>query len=323
MRFHKIVLTGMTAIASFGLAADATAGGRNAGSLLLYPEFDNISGELTVLTITNVDDQNSVDVEFVYIGRHDYYGDQDCEEFNREETLTPNDTLTLITGQHNPEMEQGYVYAFAREGVGNPVVHNGLIGNSLVIQGFYSIEYSVNAVSYTGYAGDLNDNGLRDMDGNEYETNPAEIQVPRFFGESEVFGSSLILIGLTGGVKFDTTVDFLIYNDNEVGFSSEYTFNCWAKVDLWDISALFTHDFLAGNTNHDEDEYLGSAQHEYGWFRFWGHIASSTSTDISDPAVYGVLIEGIGGVYGGADLPWEAGTNANGSLLARSLDGSF
>ena len=136
MRFQKIVLTGLTAIASLGMASEAFAGGRTAGSLLLYPEFDNRVGDVTVLTITNVDDAVEVDVEFVYIGRFgNSENEVNCAEFNREETLTPNDTLTLLTRAHNPQMEQGFVYAFAREGVANPILHNGLIGNVLTIHG--------------------------------------------------------------------------------------------------------------------------------------------------------------------------------------------
>jgi len=319
----KFVLTALTAAASLGMASEALAGGRTAGSLLLYPEFDNRAGDVTVLTITNVSDTDEVDVEFVYIGRYGSYENQvNCAEFNREETLTPNDTLTLLTNYHNPQMEQGFVYAFAREGVANPVLHNGLIGNVMTIQGFSSIEYSINAVSYQGIDPTDNGNGLRDLDGAEYETSPAEIQIPRFFGQGGPFMSELVLIGLSGGAQFNTTVDFLIYNDNEEVFSSEHTFYCWDRIYLSDVTALVNNDFLKNSTNHDLTEMLGAPQYETGWIRMTGAIASSTSTDIADPAVYGVLIEKIGN-YGGADLPFEAGANANGKLLARSQDGTF
>ena len=184
----KFVLTALTAAASLGMASEALAGGRTAGSLLLYPEFDNRDGDVTVLTITNVSDTDAVDVEFVYIGRYGYDNDGTCAEFNREETLTPNDTLSLLTNNHNPQMEQGYVYAFARDGVANPVLHNGLIGNVMTIRGFDTIEYSINAVSYQGIDPTDNGNGLRDLDGTEYETSPAEIQIPRFFGQGHQIG---------------------------------------------------------------------------------------------------------------------------------------
>jgi hypothetical protein len=325
MRFHKFVLSGLTALAGLGMASQAMAGGRNPGSLLLYPEFDNRNGTVTLLTITNTDDAGgSVDVEFVYIGRYDQYGDVDCEEFNRVETLTANDTLTLITNYHNPQQEQGYVYAFARDGVNSPIAHNYLIGNAMTVNGLETFEYSVNPVAYlSGENGPgVDNNGLRKLDGLQYEESPAELLFPRFLGQGGPFNSELILIGLTGGARFDTTVDFLIYNDNEEGFSDEHTFYCWDRVCLHDISGIFMNDFLANYTNDDSAEILGASNVEAGWFRMWGAQASSTSTTLPDPAVYGVLVERVGN-RGASDLPFEDGQNANGALLARSLDGSF
>ena len=324
MRFHKYVLTGLTALAGLGMASDAVAGGRNPGSLLLYPEFDNREGDVTLLTITNVADSgDDVTVEFVYIGRYDQQGgDVQCEEFNRNAVLTPNDTLTLITNYHNPQHEQGYVYAFAKDEAGEPMAHNFLIGNLMTIDGIDRFEYSMNPVAYEGLAGDLNGNGLRDMDGSEYEQNAQEILIPRFMGQGQGYHSELIFIGLTGGAAFSTTVDFLIYNDNEEVFSSEYTFECWDRVELADISGIFRNSFLQDFTNHASNEILGAPGRESGWMRMEGHHASSTSTTLSDPAIYAVLVEKIG-MRGAADLPFENGQNGNGALLARSLDGTL
>jgi len=324
MRFHKYVLTGLTALAGLGMASDAVAGGRNPGSLLLYPEFDNRQGDVTLLTITNVADSgDDVTVEFVYIGRYDQSGgDVQCEEFNRNAVLTPNDTLTLITNYHNPQHEQGYVYAFAKDDAGEPMAHNFLIGNLMTINGIDRFEYSMNPVSYEGLAGDLNGNGLRDMDGMEYEESAQEILIPRFLGQEQGYHSELIFIGLTGGAAFSTTVDFLIYNDNEEVFSSEYTFECWDRVALLDISGIFANNFLQMFTNHAANEILGASGRESGWMRMEGHHASSTSTTLSDPAIYAVLVEKVGD-RGAADLPFENGLNGNGALLARSLDGTL
>ena len=324
MRFHKYVLSGLTALAGLGLASEALAGGRNPGSLLLFPEFDNQLGTVTVLTVTNTaENVGDVQVEFVYIGRYGSSGqDIDCEEFNRTEVMTDNDTITLLTEVHNPQQEQGFVYAFARQGVANPIVHNWLIGNVMTVDGLTAFEYSINPVAYTGYAGDLNGNGLRDLDGDEYDQTADEILVPRFLGQNADRKSELILIGLTGGARFDTTVDFLIYNDNEEVFSSEYTFRCWERVLLEDISGIFENDYLAMWTNHDPQELLGADDIETGWFRLDGAIASSTSTTLGDPAVYAVLVEKIGN-RGAADLPFEMGLNDSGRLFARSNDGEF
>ena len=321
---RNMAMSALTALAGISMASGAMADGRAPGSLLLFPEFDNQMGTVTVLTVTNTAvDVGDVQVEFVYIGRYGGSGsDIDCEEFNRTEVLTDNDTITLLTEVHNPQQEQGFVYAFARQGVDNPIVHNWLIGNVMTVDGLTAFEYSVNPVSYEGFAGDLNDNGLRDLDGSEYEESPDEILVPRFLGQNADRKSELILIGLTGGARFDTTVDFLIYNDNEEVFSSEYTFRCWERVLLEDISGIFENEFLDLWTNHDPQELLGADDIETGWFRMDGALASSTSTTLSDPAVYGVLVEKIGN-RGAADLPFESGLNANGKLFARSNDGEF
>ncbi len=326
MSFNKCVLSGLTALAGLGLASEAFADGRNPGSLLLYPEFDNRQGDVTVLTITNVGDEDVL-VEFKYIGVKSMSGQPiNCAEFNRLATLTGNDTLTLLTRAHNPQQEQGYVYAFARSGA-QPVASNTLIGQLLVVDGIESFDYSMNAVAFEGYAGDVNGNGLRDLDDVEYEGAPGNILVPRFFGQHTAaspspFRSKLILIGLAGGAAFDTTVDFLIYNDNEEVFSSEYTFHCWEKVKLLNISGIFANGFLKDFTNHAANEILGAALYESGWFEFKGALANSTTTTILNPAVYGVLIERTGDV-GVADLPWEEGKNLTGKLLARSNNGEF
>jgi hypothetical protein len=322
MRFHKFVLTGLTALAGLGMASQAMADGRAPGSLLLYPEFDNRAGVVTVVTVTNTaTDVGDVDVEFVYIGRYDQFGDVECEEWNRTVTLTDNDTLTLITNVHNPQHEQGFLYVFAQgAGVGLAMAHDYLIGNVMTVDGIQSFEYSVNPVAYlAGPDVENSGNHVRDLDGNEYEESPGELLIPRFLGQGNIYNSELILVGMTGS-KFDVTVDFLIYNDNEEEFSSEYTFYCWERVHLLDISGIFSNDFLQNFTDDDPDEILGAPHVEAGWFRFWGSSASSSVTTIPDPAVYGVLVERIG-TRGVADLPFETGTNAKGKLLPRDLMG--
>ena len=205
---------------------------------------------------------------------------------------------------------------------GQATVHNGLIGSALVINGIENFDYSVNPVSYEGIAGDVNGNGLRDLDGTEYEASAGEILVPRYFGQGGPFASELILIGLSGGAAFHTTVDFAIYNDNEEMFSAEHTFHCWQKARLLDISGVFANDFLKLSTNHDSDEILGAANYESGWFSLHGHMANSPTTTISSPAVYAVLVEEANSI-GVSDLPFEAGQNFSGALLARSNDGTF
>ena len=314
-------------------ADDIVADGREPGSLLIYAEFDNRMGNVSVLTLTNVASSGAdARVEFVYIDK------DDCSEFNRQEILTPNDTITLLTDVHNPQDEQGYVYAFARSG-STPIVWNNLIGNTLIIDGFLTYEYSTNAVTFLGIGSatgevqadgtptDLDGDGNRDLDGQEYAQAPDELLVPRFLGQSDetdsdelYITSELILINLSGGSAFSTVVDFLIYNDNEEIFSSEYGFDCWEKPYLLDISGLFSNEYLKSSTNNDPMEVLGAQGLESGWFRVDGAVANSSVESIEDPAVYCVLVERISD-YGVADLPFSTGAQDNGSLLPHGVLG--
>ncbi|HIG12390.1 MAG: hypothetical protein ABGY71_03065 [bacterium] len=320
-----------TALVLAGLAGSALASdGRNAGSLLLYPEFDNRTGAITVVTVTNADlkvGASDIGVEFIYIGKFGRNGqDLGCGEQNRSEIMTPADTITLLTNIHNPNQSQGYLYVFTKDTVTpfDPISHNYLTGNVMTVDGIAVLEYSINPVSYVGLPNmgttDLDGDGFRDMDGCEYGANPAEILIPRFLGQGGNFQSELIMIALSGGTAFDTTVDFLIFNDNEEIFSSEHTFNCWEQISLLDISGIFDNEFLAMWTNHDPLEMIGAPTMETGWIHIEGAQANSHNTTIVDPAVYAVLVERVNGnpSLGAADLPFEKGTRTNGEFLPRS-----
>lgn len=333
MSINKFALVGVTV---FGMAAQAMANGRNPGSLLLFPEFDNRSSNLTLLTVTNTNDGQNADgsdgtvkVEYIYIGKYgQHYAELNCLEFNRTETLTANDTLSVLTSAHNPQQEQGYVYVFAKDKVtGKAKVFNHLIGNLMTLEGIQSLEYSMNPVSFKGIGNaqtgltDLDNDNVRDLDGVEYEAVTEEILIPRFIGTGGVYDSELILIGLSGGAAFHTIVDFWVYNDNEEAFSAQYEFKCWDRVKLDDINGVFTQDFLKNNTNHAVNEIVGASGVESGWMRVYGGTAFSYAEQILNPAVYAVLVERIGG-YGAADLPFESvATQNNGDLLARGIFG--
>ncbi|MFN0008531.1 MAG: hypothetical protein ACKVXR_11565, partial [Planctomycetota bacterium] len=128
-----------------------------------------------------------------------------------------------------------------------------------------------------------------------------------------VLRSELILLGLSGGAVFDTVVDFLVYNDNEEVFSAQRTIRCWERVPLDVISSVFTQSFLVG-TSHAANEPLGATGRESGWIHLDGGVAYSSVEQILNPAVYGVLVERVARGAGAADLPFECGSNPNGSL---------
>lgn len=306
-------------LASLVLATSAQAH-NEPGSLLVFPEFNNQHGMYQILTVTNTSAEESVVVEIVYID-----GDT-CQEFNRNIELTPLDTFSFLTKEHNPQHVQGYAYAFAKDGInGDPINFNHLVGSNLTLAVFPT--YSTNPFVFKGMGAhgtvtELNGNGLRDLDNLEYSAAPDRLIVPRFMGQNHFSNSHLVLIGLTGGAQFKTTVDFLIYNDNEEIFSSEYTFGCWKKVRLTDITDLFSTDFLKNHTNHDLNELYGEPGVETGWFEFSGAVASSARVSLPDPSVLGFLQEGFVLTLS-ADLPFQEGERTNGSLLARSSDGTF
>jgi hypothetical protein len=309
---------------------------RRPGSMLLYPEFDNREGNVTLVTVTNTkcdDADGDVRVEIRFIN------EDTCGEDDFTRNLTACDTFTFFTKALNPNNKQGYLYIFAKDAQNNPIVWNHLVGSLLVISGLESFDYSVNPVAFRGIGSlggaeqpdgtltDLNGNGHLDLDGMEYEPAPDSITIPRFLGQDSVgpegapgglFMSQLILIALSGGQQFVTTVDFCIFNDNEEVFSSEWTFFCWDKPYLTDISNIFGNQWLKDITNHAPDEIFGAPARESGWMVINGAVASSTATDIQDPAFYAVLVERVGS-YAAADLPWECGVQFNGSLLPQGL----
>lgn len=306
---------------------------------MLYPDWLAVTGHISLLTVTNTNATEDVAVEFIYIES------ETCLEFNQTTELTPLDTYTVASFYHNPNQGNGYVYAFAKDsGAGEPISFNYLVGDMEVIIGFsnqanYTMNpYSFQGIGADGSATDVNGNGRRDMDGTEYSMVPDEIIVPRFWAatgfDKEGRETGLTLIALSGGSQFSTTVDFLIFNDNEETFSSEYTFECHAKVFLRDVSYLFTRDFLHNHTNDDPDEVHGF-HNSTGWFILDGAVANSQSTSIPDPAVLAHVTHlrqfqgepvsqrnGVGSHSWSSQLPFRRGEQSNGSLLAHTQSGN-
>ncbi len=315
MAFAAAALSGMS------LSAFASAGAPEAGSLLLYPCFDSNRGSDTLITVVNTSSDfnqvgnlfaGTVDVEFVYVNK------ADCQEFNRTRRLTPNDELTVIARLDNPNQREGYLYVFAKSPLtGQAISWNHLIGISQVDSAVGTAvdvnPYVFKAIGAQGAATDVNSDGLRNLDGVEYEAAPDRLQVPRFIGQGPA-ESVLVLINLTGAARFTAVVDFLIYNDNEEVFSAQYDFVCWKKVDLDRISGAFTNSFLL-STNHNLLETVGA---ETGWFRLNGNIAFSSADSENDPAILAALFERFNGGNTG-ELPFTTGTQTNGELVSHSV----
>ncbi len=320
---------------------------REPGSLLLFPEYRNGPGRVTLFTVTNAncDSLSGVtDVEFRYID-----GDT-CAEANESEFLTPCDTYSFLTTSHTGPVGNGYAYAYAKKSssskanpAGIPHVFNHLTGHLMVVDAWSSLDYSVNAVSFKGIGPQGaptdtdgpggNGDGIRDLDNREYEPAPDRLYIPRFLGQDvgqEIVRSELILINLSGGAAFraspafpggGTLVSILGYNDNEIIFSAEHAFTCWDRVHLNDISSAFRNSNLRG-FNSDPNEIGGWPTREAGWFKIDGATSSSTVETIQDPAIYAVLVETIRG-RAASDLPFEFCSQENGDLIPVNIFGDF
>jgi hypothetical protein len=322
------------------LVTDARAGVTSPGSLLVFPSWDNTPGTLTLLTVTNTNkDQlaGSVDVEFVYVDGFT------CQEFNRTRTLTPADELTVATFIDNPSTSMGYVYCFAKSHTtGQAIKFDWLIGSSLTLTGSIATAYETppfvfkaGAALADGAPTDINNDGIRQFNGIEYELLPDQLEFPSFAGVNAQFSDELILINLTGGQQFNTLVDFLVWNDNEQVFSVQYEFTCWVRVLLANISPLFTDVFLK-TTNDSPTEIAGvPAAPDFGWFQIDGNVSQSSGAVFPDPAILavrkisfknGVLIPNPGNPVNTRSvcvaLPFGLGTQSNGALLSHTLLGN-
>jgi hypothetical protein len=327
--FANIVLSTL-ALAAF--AAPTLANGRNPGSLIIYPEYRFGNGLDTVLTVTNTNPTTGIRVHMFYVS-----GDTAnlCQTNNRTINLAARGTCTVLVSAHLgafPAVQKGYVYAYAENPAGQAISFNWLAGDLLQVDGLpgaLNAEYSVEVVPFnspkpenTVTASDT-DNVL-DLNDVEYEQAPARVLVPRFMGQAtaaEGFRSDLILIGLSGGARFSTIVDFIVFNDNEEAFSAQAQFACWTKQPLLTINGIFSNTFLHDFTNDDPNDIGGVPTQEAGWFWVDGHVAFSTANDIQDPAVLAVLVERSPGTTNefAAELPFFQGKQRGGDLLPAGL----
>lgn len=317
-------------------------------SLLLYPEVVMGGGSKTFLTITDAcceGNTQNTRVEFVFVNG------ASCERIHKTVILTPCDQLSIDASTlFAVTSGSGYVYAFAKSATTNaanpggiPIVWNHLIGETLRVDGPSGLSYALNPVAFRAYGtaeGAFNDDdndGIRDFNATdetgvpsppanwEYDPIPDAILIPRFMAQlsGDNTSSSLILIGLSGGRRFTTTVKIQGFNDNESPFSAEPTFYCWTKQPLSTIASGTTHSSMS--ILDDPDEIVGwpnvvgppVTRLSAGWVRIKGERAVSDSAPfetILDPAIYAVLIESREGRLV-ADLPFEECSQVNGSLL--------
>jgi hypothetical protein len=319
-------LASVASLASFARAADVPS------SLLIFPEYDSTPGVFTVISVVNTKNGPSGLPSSPAIRAHFIYIDgATCQETDRFEPLTPNDIVTVIAGFHNSASVKGFLYVYAVDATtGAAVKWDWLIGSAMQLNGLTTFNYSYNPIglkagthaTVDGGATDADGDGIRDLNGVEYERTWNEILVPHFFGQGNGRRSDLVLINLSGRYEFLATANFTVYDDYENLYSTQYQWRCWVKVPL---SKTPPHGGPTGSDNLFNNDWLaltgqgtiqGAGGVETGWFRIRGATASSTNTQISNPSILAVLDETIG-TYGMADIPYLVDqTNIKGDLLA-------
>ena len=306
--FPRRLLRLCLVLGPLALAARADVG-PEPGSLLFYPEFDNRPGHLTLVTVTNVNpdpDSGAVRAHLIYVDA------ANCQQTNRNESLTARDTITFPTSLHVPGIQRGYLFAYAQNPTtGKAIDFDHLIGETVRIDGVTGASYAVSPFVFQGIPGpglatDVDFDGKLDLDGVEYDRAPNKLYVPRFFGHSPAgsprgpYVSDLVLFQPLAAIGVTTTVNFLVYNDNEEVFSAQTTFTCWTRRNLLSISGLFAQSFLE-STNDDPDE-IATTSIESGWFLVKGAVAVSSSGSTPNPPILGFLVDAR--PYGTASLPF-------------------
>ncbi len=326
MRFLKTILASAALLVAFGPIAEAA--GRNPGSLLIYPSYDSDPGSGTVISITNTKDDPSfnqntnlngvVDVHFIYIDG-EYW-----TEFNRFERLTPNDTFTVLAGVHNPNSETGFLYCVALNPTTQaPMSHNWLIGDEIVADGGGNWLYGFEAIAFKAITGegadtDLDQDGMLDLDGSEYEQVADEMMISSFIAQDTANGvtSTLILVALVPSSDYESRLDFKVYNNNEYEFSATYKLRCWAFVELGDIDAVFEDSFLSATWV--DTRANGLSVGTTGWARINGDRAIDIVGNepmIDDPAFVGAFAQSLDGYAVGHLLHESDALNATDGVL--------
>jgi len=322
----RISIASLALAGAASLAPAALADGREPGSLLVYPCTQSQLGNPAVFNVVSVTNTNragngETDVHFEYVNVKDAASPflfADCVIADRVETLTPADTLSVLTSCHNggsallPTVGYLVISAMNPAELDTYWSFNHLIGSEQIVSANGGM-YSLNAIPFVsaqaeGADTDADQDGRRDFDGTEYEGIADELYIDSFIG---ALGGQLALISLTGG-EYLTNVDFVIYNDDEFQLSAQYSFSCWTKTRLADISGFFTDAGLL-TTVHDDRELDincdGIGDIETGWAIVRPTTALSiTSDNITNPAVLGALVNDESPMFKNGRLLWESAT---------------
>lgn len=321
------------------LAPSALAGGREPGSLLIYPVHRS-GGFFTIVSVTNTNllpanqlslgGTTAAHFQYVNVDPNPYnpfrpYG---CSVFDRVEILTPADTLSVLTTCHNASatFQEGYLVVAAEDprAFHVPWSHNYLLGSEFVVSPT-GITYSVEAVALQSPVAaqqptDLNSNSAYDFDNAEYQQLPDLLYIDSFIA---LGGSSLSLINFTGQGDDINTVLFSVWNNYEFPLSVTLQFNCWFDQPLTRISSLFSEAYLL-STPHDPHELdincdgVGDLMTGWAQIQSIGVRMTGGGSVASDGAMLGAITSGSTAIIDGGRLLAESRTKqGNGSFRFR------
>jgi hypothetical protein len=284
------------------------------GSLLIYPLIDVAAATDTVVCVTNVNkDRRNVpnlNIKYGAVTARFFYVilfPSGCTIFDDSVDLTPGDTFAVSVRTHlglqgdfkgwlyviAADIEGGGPIDFDQEIEGAQTEFSGLIGEELVVQGApHNYLYALPAISFKGDGTDrrnrqgyrytdVNGDGEADFDGIEYQRFPKVLSQPTFIEQSaanQALQDELVLFTPIFQVGNRIDLNSFWYNNNEDARSRTFSFTCWTRLKIRNISAY--------------TQNLGGIPTEAntGWFwidpvqvaRFGGYVA--------DPPVHGAFI---------------------------------
>jgi hypothetical protein len=284
------------------------------GSLLIYPILDVSSTTATLVTVTNVNTDESLVPGFgvkrgAVLARFFYviYTASGCSIFDIEEELSPGDTFTTLVSNHVGISGnlQGWLYVVAADVNTRRVIDfddelettprfSGLIGEEMIVSGSPQMYlYALPAISLRSLAeaeprarniqgyefADVNGDGEADFDNTEYDRFPEVLSAPLFLEQSsDIFRDEIVL--LTPLFRFGETINLRsnFYNNNEDFRSVFFFFNCWTRLRIRDLLP-FTRNLNGVPTEVNS-----------GWFWIRPDSVSRLGQLYPEPPVHGAFI---------------------------------
>jgi len=317
----------VAALALLGPALQAQPIYLEPGSVLIYPVVDSRrgAGTGTVISVTNTNGNISIEpntqtpfgttqVRFYY-ATFAGQGPGGWQLTDIPELLTPNDILTVLAGDHNPQTELGWLFIVAEDPETEELIDfDYLVGDEVVVDtsenesvsfpamAFQSLSQEnnpvpgLNARSSLGYwfadraVNGGNANNAADFNGLEYVRWPNEILLSSFLELSNLTTQGADLIFLSPlGADFRVGLRFLIYDNEEDQFSRTFTFFCWTQVPLQNISSVVR------NLHGGEDPRTPPEELDSGWMRVSGDVAVNPITRylVQDPPFVGAVVQRV------------------------------